>query len=847
MDYSVSRRFTRFQNFLRDTLPKSLHGSGSPLGGSSESPSRKNSLTSLTHYLLFPKSRSLSTSSLPNLRTNAVLRPLRDTDLTKATFIGGIPVLTKRGKVVCYQDPGRDTRRRPQSNVYYPDPSSDRSQAEKSSKKSSKSKKPDVEPPVDSGETSGLLSSELETSENWQGSQDSSIWKRPMQVEPDIVIHVHNAEESTEHEPRGNRVSSESGFEEGEDGIFVTVAEVERRVSATTKADEYAPPAPSPAVKRNSAPLLEASPLPRRSSMEGSKCDMFVRPFSDPSGDRMELAVSPVSKSPSDSCIQHLSQPSMSKSSSDPNIKKGQHKSFRRHILKRLFSKTKHKGKGITVEDVPQERSRSSSVSPPHRGDSSRKQFEYLSPAGAGAGAGAAADFSAADRTTIFSKAASDTCLDRPDLSPKEDSSRTSFKVKQKVKKSKSERIKRKRQIHEPGARTLQKDILLAEDTSSGIRKTYSVKVRVRRLPSVERLDSAGDESLKAEGHQRKKHKKKGKHPTEEVVLEMEELPRCKTVDEFDFVESTIMPTSALTKAVAVTDDSGTRVGFYVPPEDLPLTPPALFRCASDPCLTFKRVEEKAIKRHETKKRKRQGRQGKSRKHHGVSICVFDEDQNDHMLRPTTARKHSSSCKSAKHVKKAVPDNSLLLAVHPPVFRAKSDPASKLLGAEEGRHEPQIAFPDASSGGQAENNDLGSCVDPFGSPSQCSSTYQPSARGQGVSCSPVDPTEMYVSISSKDPRAHVRRPVTFHPADRLLASAASYRTASNSASCSSGLPKTSSYNDLSLIEETRPSSGVVKRAYSETRLNVKLDSPHKTWTFIGMDTESARPDVETVL
>ena len=45
---------------------------------------------------------------------------LIDTDTTKVSIIAGIPVLTKAGKIVSYQNPHETPRRKLHNPVYYP-------------------------------------------------------------------------------------------------------------------------------------------------------------------------------------------------------------------------------------------------------------------------------------------------------------------------------------------------------------------------------------------------------------------------------------------------------------------------------------------------------------------------------------------------------------------------------------------------------------------------------------------------------------------------------------------------------------------------------------------------------
>lgn len=105
---------------LRESFPPSLHGSGSMDGSSFNVSSRKSSLTSIAQYLLFPKSKSLSTSSLPrNFRYS--VHSIDAVDTTQVSIICGVPVLTKHGKIVAYCDPTQTQRKKTaKSPVFYP-------------------------------------------------------------------------------------------------------------------------------------------------------------------------------------------------------------------------------------------------------------------------------------------------------------------------------------------------------------------------------------------------------------------------------------------------------------------------------------------------------------------------------------------------------------------------------------------------------------------------------------------------------------------------------------------------------------------------------------------------------
>lgn len=120
----LDTRFNRFRGFLKQSLRGNLHGSGSLMGSGMEGyllGSRRSSLTSFANLLLFPKSRSLSTSSLPG-NFHYSVAPLNDNNtMTKVALIGGIPVLVKNGKIVCYRNPNDNTRRKTPNPVYYPE------------------------------------------------------------------------------------------------------------------------------------------------------------------------------------------------------------------------------------------------------------------------------------------------------------------------------------------------------------------------------------------------------------------------------------------------------------------------------------------------------------------------------------------------------------------------------------------------------------------------------------------------------------------------------------------------------------------------------------------------------
>ena len=109
-----------FRSLLRDSFPPSLHGSGSVGGSSYNVSSRKSSLSSIAQYLLFPKSKSLSTSSLPrNFRYS--VHSIDAVDTTQVSIICGVPVLTKHGKIVAYCDPTQPQRKKAnKSPVFYP-------------------------------------------------------------------------------------------------------------------------------------------------------------------------------------------------------------------------------------------------------------------------------------------------------------------------------------------------------------------------------------------------------------------------------------------------------------------------------------------------------------------------------------------------------------------------------------------------------------------------------------------------------------------------------------------------------------------------------------------------------
>ena len=120
----LDTRFNRFRGFLKQSLRGNLHGSGSLMGSGMEGylpGSRRSSLTSFANLLLFPKSRTLSTSSLPG-NFHYSVAPLNDNNtLTKVSLIGGIPVLVKNGKIVCYRNPNDHIRRKTPNPVYYPE------------------------------------------------------------------------------------------------------------------------------------------------------------------------------------------------------------------------------------------------------------------------------------------------------------------------------------------------------------------------------------------------------------------------------------------------------------------------------------------------------------------------------------------------------------------------------------------------------------------------------------------------------------------------------------------------------------------------------------------------------
>ena len=525
---------------------------------------------------------------MPNLRTNVVNVPLKDTDLTKAALINGIPVLTKHGKVVCYQDPLKGRRRKPQTTVYYPQERHSYAGNARESKGAvgGATAVVDMEDGVVSGETSGLISSGIEN-EAWPSENEARL-------EPEIVIQLASDGEETSSvgDLPPHHFSSESGFEDEEEHVFTAVASVETQTYPEVNLEEASPT--GDATLLNQGPnLLSPSAAAPKTVIRVSQDDTSnIHQFAEDGA-----AASIVTKSPSESFLVQEPAKEIHRSSSETNLKRDPANSFRRHVLQRLFSKTKRKdSKQVELEEGEQVVTLKATLS----------------------------------QQPSLTKAVSDTYLEKPAKSqtPRALSFRhhrprwRMFRSERGKRREKSASLESHKSAEEGEAVTAPELVI----THCSVR----VHGKLERLPSVERLDSSCRPRSLSDApksrHRQLAAQDHGSRTAQPEMVELEEIPLQKmSSPEQMRKEEAIYHRAKGLRAMAITDMKANKVTFYVQEAQHPARG-SLPRSASDPCLTFKQIEEKVIHRRETKRLKKGRRRRYHRHSRSISGSLDDKD-----------------------------------------------------------------------------------------------------------------------------------------------------------------------------------------------------------------------------